>query len=67
MFFGLEQEDGSFITPMGLALPLLPLEAGRGISAETCGLEDVFLPDDLGSGPYIMYYNCILSNMQDPG
>ena len=26
--------------------------AGRGISAETCGLDDVFPPDDLSSGPY---------------
>ena len=30
----------------------IPLEAGRGISAETCGMDDVFPPDDLGSGPY---------------
>ena len=28
------------------------LEAGRGVSTETCGLDDVFPPDDLGSGPY---------------
>ena len=28
------------------------LTAGRGISAETCGLDDVFPPDDLSSGPY---------------
>ena len=35
-----------------------PLKAGRGISAETCGLDDVFPSDDLGSGqctPFIMY------------
>ena len=30
----------------------IPLEAGPGISAETCWLDDVFPPDDLGSGPY---------------
>ena len=36
----------------------IPLKAGRGISAETCGLDDVFPPDDLGSGPctpFIVY------------
>ena len=35
-----------------------PLEAGRRISFETCGLDDVFPPDDLGSGlytPFIIY------------
>ena len=49
----------------------IPLEAGRGISAETCGLDDVFPPDDLGSGPYdpftiyIQYnYSCILRNLK---
>ena len=29
----------------------IPLTTGRGISAETCGLDDVFPPDDLGSRP----------------
>ena len=29
----------------------IPLTTGRGTSAETCGLHDVFLPDDLGSRP----------------
>ena len=36
----------------------IPLKAGRGISAETCGLDDVFPPDDIGSGPcapFIIY------------
>ena len=39
---------------------------GRGISAETCGLDDVFPPDDLCSRPrssvslYIYLYVCIL-------
>ena len=28
----------------------IPLTTGRGTSAETCGLDDVFPPDDLGSG-----------------
>ena len=29
----------------------IPLTTGRGIIAETCGLDDVFPPDDLGSRP----------------
>ena len=29
----------------------IPLTTGRGTSAETCGLDDVFPPDDLGSRP----------------
>ena len=29
------------------------LTVGRGISAETCGLDDVFLPDNLCSRPFI--------------
>ena len=37
----------------------------RGISAETCGLDDVFPSDDLGSGPYtrfiIIYMPCIIA------
>ena len=41
-----------------------PLEADRGISAETCGFDDAFPPDDLGSGPYaqfiIIYIPCII-------
>ena len=32
-----------------LSIPLL--KAGRGISAETCGTDDVFPPDDLCSSP----------------
>ena len=44
----------------------IPLTTGRGTSAETCGLNDVFLPDDLGSRPealcwYICIYVCISS------
>ena len=40
------------------------LKAGRGISAETCGLYDVFPPDDLGSGPctpFIIYITHIIA------
>ena len=40
MIFRLEQEGGSLIALMALAHPL-----------ETCGLDDVFPPDDLGSRP----------------
>ena len=29
----------------------IPFTTGRGTSAETCGLGDVFPPDDLGSRP----------------
>ena len=42
----------------------IPLTTGRGTSAETCGLDDVFSPDDLGSRPealliHIHIYICI--------
>ena len=38
----------------------IPLTTGRGISAETCGLDDVFPPDDLGSRPKALCkYICI--------
>ena len=38
----------------------IPLKAGRGIGAETCGLDDVFSPDGLGSDlctPFIFIQN----------
>ena len=47
----IEQEDGSFDYFHGTDIVSSQLKAGRGISTETCGLEDVFPPDDLGSGP----------------
>ena len=44
----------------------IPLKTGRGTSAETCGLDDVFPPDDLGIRPealclyiYMYMYICI--------
>ena len=38
----------------------IPLTTGRGTSAETCGLDDVFPPDDLGSRPEALcWYICI--------
>ena len=43
-------EDGSLVTPMALAILSILLEAGRGVNAETCRLDDVFSPDDLSSG-----------------
>ena len=49
MIFGLEQEGGSLIAPMALAHPLHPIDNSRGTGAETCGLDDVFPPDDLCS------------------
>ena len=58
MVFGQEQEDGSFDYAHGAATSSPSHKTGRGISAETCGLDDVFLPDDLGSGPctpFIIY------------
>ena len=42
----------------------IPLKAGRVISAKTCGLGDVFPPDDLGSGPctpFIIYIPHIIA------
>ena len=58
MVFGLEQEDGSFDYSHGADILSIPLKAGRGIRAETCELDYVFPPDDLGSGPctpFIIY------------
>ena len=56
MAFGLEQEDGHILS--------IPLEAGQGISAETCGLDDAFPPHDLGSGsytPFVIYIPYIIA------
>ena len=45
----------------------IPLTTGRGISAETCGLDDVFPPDDLGSRPEALCkYICIYIYMYFP-
>ena len=43
---------------MALAHPLHPTSSRSRISAETCGLDDVFPPDDLGSCPDITNF-CI--------
>ena len=46
---------------------LIPLTTGRGTIAETCGLDDVFPPDDLGSRPEALcYYICICICMYIP-
>ena len=37
----------------------IPLKTGRGISANICGLDDVFHPVDLGSGPCTPFIICI--------
>ena len=55
-------KDESLITPMVLVRSIHHIEAGRGISAKTCGLDDVFPPDDIGSSLYtqfiIIYLQC---------
>ena len=51
MIFGLEREGGSLIAPMRWHILSIPLTTSPGTSAETCGLDDVFPPDDLGSRP----------------
>ena len=38
----------------------MPLKVGRVISAETCGLDDIFPPDDVGSGPCTPFIICLL-------
>ena len=57
MVFGLEQEDGNFNYSRGAGTSF-PLEAGRAISTEICGL------DGVGSGPYtpfIIYVSYIIA------
>ena len=49
MFWGLE------LLPWHGHMFHIQLEAGRGISVETCGLDDVFHLDHLGPGPYIQF------------
>ena len=71
MGFGLEQEDRSLITPMVLTHPLHPIKSRQGNKCRSCGLDNVFPPDDIDSGLYTqfiiigtdtMYYRCILSD-----
>ena len=44
-----------YLLPWRWHILSIPLNAGRGISAETCELDDVFPPDDLCSGPYTQF------------
>ena len=56
----------TFITRRIWYILSIPLEAGRGISTETWRLDDVFPPDDLGSGsftPFIIYVPYIIAAM----
>ena len=54
---------GAQLFPWRWHILSIPLEAGRGISTETCELDDVFPADDLESGPYtesdIFTYNVL--------
>ena len=49
---------GALITPMALARPFHPIRIRSMNRRRTCMLDDVFPPDDLGSGPktpFIIY------------
>ena len=45
-------------------LPIL-IKASRSISAETCGLDDVFPPDDLRFGPAILFMSIYVFRILD--
>ena len=50
---------GVLITPWRWHIFSIPLKAGQWISAESCELDDVFPPDDIGSGPYTPFITYI--------
>ena len=55
---------GVLITPWSWDILSIPLKASRGISTETCGLDDVFRSDDLGScpcTPFVIYIPYIIT------
>ena len=55
---------GVLITPWHWDILSIPLKASRRISNETCGLDDVFRSDDLGScswTPFIIYIPYIIT------
>ena len=55
-----------WLLPWRIHILSIPLKAGREISAETYGLDDVFPPDDLGSGPctpFIIYMPHIIATV----
>ena len=52
--FGLENEGGSLITRMALAHPIQSLNSRPRNMRRTCGLDDVFPPDNICSCPEMM-------------
>ena len=50
-FLDSDRRVGVWSLPWRWHILSIPLTTGRGTSAETCGLDDVFPPDDLGSCP----------------
>ena len=50
-FWTLNRRVGVWSLPRRWYILSIPLTTGRGTSAETCGLDDVFPPDDLGFHP----------------
>ena len=50
-FLDSNRRVGVWSLPWRWHIDSIPLTTGRGTSAETCGLDDVFPPDDLGSRP----------------
>ena len=51
MGFGMEQQDGVILLTWRRHILSIILNAGREISAETHGLNDMFPTGDIGSGP----------------
>ena len=59
-FLASNRRVGVWSLPWRWHILSIPLTTGRGTSAETCGLDDVFPPDDLGSRPEALWkYICI--------
>ena len=50
-FLDSNRRVGNWSLPWSWHILSFPLTIGRGTSTETCGLDDVFPPDDLGSRP----------------
>ena len=66
-FFDSNRRVGVWSLPWRWHILSIPLTTGRGTSAETCGLDDVFPPDDLGSRPEALcWYICIYICMYIP-
>ena len=62
LFLDSNRRVGVWSLPWRWHILSIPLKTGRGTSAETGGLDDVFPPDDLGSSPdaVLIYINmCI--------